>query len=218
MKFNLYSTLWMDPAFYIAAGVFALALFLLVFSIRKYLEIKNGSDFEEPGDRAEEIQGELPLTAVDVTREPAVAQDAAAAALRVEAQAESPAQPSPFASSPAPIAEAMPIGGAQGQKGWAQPAAAQAEAPEAPKPAAAAAQPDAAAHASSRAEEFVKGLYQNMSSLDARLKNIEAAFSKRSVNRDFAVTFLEDMISDYDSLDKEKIKARIEYLVADLKK
>ena len=100
MKFNLYSTLWMDPAFYIAAGVFALALFLLVFSIRKYLEIKNGSDFEEPGDRAEEIQGELPLTAVDVTREPAVAQDAAAAALRVEAQAESPASSARRAAGP----------------------------------------------------------------------------------------------------------------------
>ena len=130
MKFNLYSTLWMDPAFYIAAGVFALALFLLVFSIRKYLEIKNGSDFEEPGDRAEEIQGELPLTAVDVTREPAVAQDAAAAALRVEAQAESPAQPARCRA-------------------------------EAPKPAAARrAASGASAHAS-KAEEFVKGLYQN---------------------------------------------------------
>jgi len=38
------------------------------------------------------------------------------------------------------------------------------------------------------------------------------------VNKDFTVTFLEDIISDYDSLNKEKIKARIQYLVADLKK
>jgi len=178
MRSNIYSYIWLDPAFYIAAGVFALALFLLVFSIRKYLEIKNGSDFEGSGDQAEEVQGELPLSAVDVTRETAGTREDAGAA---RAQAESPAQPAP---EPA----AVPVGDA------------------------------ASAHASSRAEEFVKGLYQNMSSLDARLKNIEAAFSKMSVNRDFTVTFLEDMISDYDSLDREKIKARIEYLVTDLKK
>jgi len=196
MKFNLYSSIWMDPAFYIAAGVFALALFLLVFSIRKYLEIKNGSDFEESGDQAEEIQGELPLSAVDVTRETAAAQDASEATIRVEAQ------------------EHPDAGGAEaGSPAQPQAAAAAEEQKPAPAPADA-----ASAHASSKAEEFVKGLYQNMSSLDARLKNIEAAFSKMSVNRDFTVTFLEDIISDYDSLDKEKIKARIQYLVGDLKK
>ena len=188
MKFNLYSSIWLDPAFYIAAGVFALALFLAVFSIRKYLEIKNGSDFEEPGAQAEEVQGELPLSAVDVTGVAAEAQSPVRDEARERAgeglaQAESPAQP------------------------------AAAAAVKEPEPAAA-----ASAHASSKAEEFVKGLYQNMASLDSRLKNIEAAFSKMSVNRDFTVTFLEDIISDFDSLDKEKIKARIEYLVSDLKK
>ena len=60
MKFNIY-TVWMDPNFYIAAVVFALALFLLVFSIRKYLEIENQSDFEKTDDEAGEVQGELPM-------------------------------------------------------------------------------------------------------------------------------------------------------------
>ncbi|OGS28763.1 MAG: hypothetical protein A2218_11390 [Elusimicrobia bacterium RIFOXYA2_FULL_53_38] len=166
MKFNI----WTNPAFYTVAGVFALSLFLLVFSIRKYLELKNGSDFEESGGEAEEVQGELPLPAVD------------------EAAQESDA------ANQTPAAEE-----------YSEPAPAPGDNAELPR-------------ASSRAEEFVKGIYENMSSFDGRLKNIEAAFSKISVNKDFTVTFLEDIISDYDSLDKEKIKARIQYLVADLKK
>ena len=54
--------------------------------------------------------------------------------------------------------------------------------------------------------------------MDARLKNIEASVSKSRVNSDFTVKFLEDILSDLDALDKEKIKARIEYLLSDLKK
>jgi hypothetical protein len=84
--------------------------------------------------------------------------------------------------------------------------------PDSPPP------PDSGPQSSSKAEEFVKGLYQNLASLDGRLKNIEAAFSKANVNRDFTVTFLGDMIAEFDALDKEKIKARIEYLLSDLKK
>jgi len=168
MKFNI----WTNPAFYTVAAVFALALFLLVFSIRKYLELKNGSDFEESGGEAEEVQGELPLPAVDEA-----AQEYDAANQTPAAAAEEYSEP-----APAPGDNAEP------------------------------------SRASSRAEEFVKGLYENMASFDGRLKNIEAAFSKMGVNKDFTVTFLEDIISDYDSLNKEKIKARIQYLVADLKK
>jgi len=160
MKFNLCS-FWLDPAFYLAAGVFALALLLLVFSIRKYLEIKNKSDFEELSGEAAEVQDELPLASAEAVK---------------------PAHD------------------------------------EAPAPVAAVAEPASHPDNPSKAEEFVKGLYQNMASLDARLKNIEAIFSKAKVNRDFTVTFLEDMVADFDALDKEKIKARIEYLVEDLKK
>ena len=163
MKFNIYSV-WLDPVFYIAVVIFAVALFLLVFSIRKYLEIKNKSDFEEADDEAGEVQDELPL-------------------------AEPPAEE----SDPRLVSEVLP---------------APAETPAA----------GAASASPSRAEEFVKGLYDRLASLDGRVKNIEAALSKSKINRDFTTKFLEDIVTDFDSLDKAKIKARIEYLMADLKK
>ncbi len=68
------------------------------------------------------------------------------------------------------------------------------------------------------AETFVRGIYEGISGLDSRLKNIEASLSKGRVNGDFTVKFLEDILLDIDNLDKQKIKARIEYLLSDLKK
>ncbi|MBI4801873.1 MAG: hypothetical protein HY796_05050 [Elusimicrobia bacterium] len=84
-------------------------------------------------------------------------------------------------------------------------------------PAEAASAPETA-HEISKAEEFVKGLYRNMASLDGRMKNIEAVIAKAGVNREFTATFLEDMLADFDALNKEKIKARLQYLLSDLKK
>jgi hypothetical protein len=69
-----------------------------------------------------------------------------------------------------------------------------------------------------RAENFVRGIYAGITDLDERMKGIEEALSKGRVNNDFAVKFLEDMLQDLDALDKAKIKARIEYLLSDLKK
>lgn len=69
-----------------------------------------------------------------------------------------------------------------------------------------------------KAETFVRGIYEGISGIDARLKGIEARLSKGSVNNEFTVKFLEDILQDMDNLDKTKIKARIEYLVKDLKK
>jgi hypothetical protein len=69
-----------------------------------------------------------------------------------------------------------------------------------------------------RAENFVRGIYAGISDLDERMKGIEAALSKSHVNSDFTVKFLEDILQDIDSLDKTKIKNRIEYLLSDLKK
>ena len=40
MKFNIY-TAWMDPIFYAAAAIFSVSLFSLVYSIRRYVELKN---------------------------------------------------------------------------------------------------------------------------------------------------------------------------------
>ncbi|MFA6433988.1 MAG: hypothetical protein WCW52_04770 [Elusimicrobiales bacterium] len=159
MKFGIY-TVWLDPSFYIAAAVFAFSLFLLVFSIRKYLGIKNRSDYEEAGNEAVEVQGELPL-----------------------------------AAAPAPAGH-------------------EAKEPDAPASAAG----EAPSGAPSRAEEFVKGLYASLASLDGRVKNIEADLSRSRINRDFTVKFLEDIVSDFDALDKTKIRSRIEYLLSDLKK
>ncbi len=180
MKFNIY-TVWMDPNFYIAAVVFALALFLLVFSIRKYLEIENQSDFEKTDDEAGEVQGELPMAGGGQE-----VFDTASTRVSAEAVAEDP--------EPGSFSEASD-----------EPAAV-------PPPA------EAETISMSRAEEFVKGLYEHLASLDGRVKNIEADLSRSKVNRDFTAKFLEDMVADFDSLDKTKIKSRIEYLLADLKK
>ncbi|MCX5792058.1 MAG: hypothetical protein NTY45_07560 [Elusimicrobia bacterium] len=69
----------------------------------------------------------------------------------------------------------------------------------------------------SRAEEFVKGLYDRLLSLDGRVKNIENDLSS-GLNRDFTTKFLEDLIADLESLDKLTIRSRIEYLLKDIKK
>lgn len=165
-KFNLYSA-WMDTDFYFWALLFSAALFALIYSIRKYLELAN-LDFSD-----EEIEG-----------------DAAG-------------------SLPAP--EAQPQSYAAAELAAPPETAEQPELQGAPSPAAESAAP-------SPAESFVRGIYEGISGLDARLKDIEASLLKGRSGNEFAVKFLEDMASDIDSLDKAKIKARIEYLLSDLKK
>lgn len=167
-KFNFYSA-WMDPVFYAWAALFAAALFALVYSIRRYLELKNSGVFEEEAD----------LLGGAAATHPAEDPEA-----RPMEQPELPAA--------APVA--------------------------APAPAVSRPLPSAAAPEANRAETFVRGIYEGISGLDARLKGIEASLSKSRVNNDFTVKFLEDILQDIDSLDKEKLKARIEYLVSDLKK
>jgi hypothetical protein len=161
-KFNFYSA-WMDPVFYLWGAVFAAALFALVYSIRRYLEIKNSGVFEE----------ELP------------AEDILPGGSGEETPAEQPELPEP---EPVPAAEPAPA----------------AEAPQ----------------QGNRAETFVRGIYEGISGLDARMKAIEVRLSSGGgrANSDFAVKFLEDILQDYDTLDKTKIKARIEFLLSDLKK
>ncbi len=174
--FNFYSV-WMDPVFYLWGLAAAAALFGLVYSIRRYVELKNESPFgEEPG-------------ASDVADLPSVAEDPAL-----------------------PVADAAP---AQPELPISEPPRREAPAP-APEPA-----PAPAAHPAagiSPAENFVRGIYEGISGLDSRLKAIESHISKSKVNSDFTVTFLEDIVQDFDSLDKQKIKARLEYLISDLKK
>jgi len=159
-KFNFYSA-WMDPVFYLWAVAAAAALFALVYSIRRYLELKNAAVFgEEAASDAAVSDDLLP----PVAEQPELS----------EAEQEAAAQPQPAA------AEAAPGG--------------------------------------NRAETFVRGIYEGISGLDARMKGIEAALSKSRVNNDFTVKFLEDILQDIETLDKPKLKARIEYLLSDLKK
>jgi len=175
-KFTLYS-LWMDYIFYIWIAAFFFSLFALVYSIRKYLELKNAAfDDEEP----------------EISEDPALQSGILSAP--------------DFPASPAPV-----------------PAPAPAPAPraEAPRREAVREAPAAAPVVSgpaSPAETFVHGIYDGISGLDARLKSLEASLAKGRVNNDFAVKFLEDIVQDIDTLDKAKIKARIEYLLTDLKK
>jgi len=69
----------------------------------------------------------------------------------------------------------------------------------------------------SPAEEFVKNISDYMKDLDSRMKNIEKNLAKKD-KQEQTVKFLSDIVSDYENLDKEKIKARIEFLISDLKK
>ncbi|MEW5951322.1 MAG: hypothetical protein GX447_03865 [Elusimicrobia bacterium] len=71
----------------------------------------------------------------------------------------------------------------------------------------------------SPAEEFIKDISDSLSNIDKRLSKLEAAEKeKNKKSEEFALKFLEDIINDYDSLDKEKVKARIQFLISDLKK
>ena len=184
-KLNLFLT-WMDPYLYLWALLFASGLFMLVYSIRKYLELAN-SDFSEEEE------------------------DAAAGA-------------SPQAGPAPEFAEAAVTGAGQeagpifsgGLMASEVAAALVAEAAVFEQPGAG---PEAAAEAAaSPAENFVRGIYVGISGLDARLKDIEVSLLKGRSNNDYAVKFLEDITADIDSLDKAKIKARLEYLLSDLKK
>lgn len=75
----------------------------------------------------------------------------------------------------------------------------------------------------SPAEVFVKNIGDSLSSINERLARLESLQTspkgkgEKNIN-EFVLKFLEDIVNDYDSLDKEKIKARIQFLISDLKK
>lgn len=194
-RFNLYSA-WIDPYFYVWAAVFFAALFAMVYSIRRYLELKNAADFgeEEPQQPALPGTEENPF---------------------LEQPAEEPsamAEEKTLVLEPGQQQEFLAAAAAAQQQARPEPAAGPAPEPEPAQPAAQAAEDH------TKAENFVRGIYAGISDLDERMKGIEAALSKGRVNNDFAVQFLEDILQDIENLDKSKIKARIEYLLSDLKK
>jgi hypothetical protein len=189
-NFNLYSA-WTDSYFYVWAAVFAGALFAMVYSIRRYLELKNAASLEEEPEPLEN---------------PFLGEPAPAPEEEKALDSEPPAQP---AAADIPDAEKTLV--------VPPPFPAEPESGEAPAPQAAPV-PAPAHEEHGRAENFVRGIYAGITDLDERMKGIEEALSKGRVNNDFAVKFLEDMLQDLDALDKAKIKARIEYLLSDLKK
>lgn len=194
-RFDLYSA-WIDPRFYAWGAVFAAALFLFVYSLRRFFALK-GAAPEAAGPAPE---GEAEINPFLEEPAAAPAEEPAAAPQEEKTLVLAPGEQQAFLSA----AEAA---GAE----EAQP---QAELPAAEEPAPAPA-PQEDRHA---AENFVRGIYAGISDLDERMKGIEAALSKSHVNNDFTVKFLEDMLQDIENLDKSKIRARIEYLISDLKK
>ncbi len=164
---NLYS-IWVDPFFYIAAAIFVTALILLVYSVKKYIEMENKTGFSAEGISVESIT-------------------------------------SPAASHP-PQAEA--------EDAWhvAEPGV---ESVEETIPAPVQEQPlqDHSEQSGSKAEIFLKGVVDNLLSLDERLKNIETVLAKNKSTVNFTIEYLEDLIEKIDEADKEKIKSRLEYLI-----
>ncbi|OGR65584.1 MAG: hypothetical protein A2X30_00720 [Elusimicrobia bacterium GWB2_63_16] len=197
-NFNLYSA-WMDPYFYVWAAVFAAALFALIYSLRSFMALKDARPEEEEAAPAAEPEAQEQNPFLD---EPAGEKTLVLAP--GEQQAYLPPEPEEQA---APEAAAEVPAEVPAEEPRPEPA------PEPAAPSSAAARAD-----NNRAENFVRGIYEGISDLDERMKGIEAALSKSRVNNDFTVKFLEDVLQDIDNLDKTKIKARIEYLLADLKK
>jgi len=68
-----------------------------------------------------------------------------------------------------------------------------------------------------KAEAFLKGLYQNMSDMDQRLKSVEKKLSEKKLDSEFALKMIEEILEEYDSLHKEEIKTRLSYLAQSLK-
>lgn len=192
-KLSSYS-FWIDPNFYLWAALFGVALVSLIYSIRRYLELKNASEEDEEVPPA----GDMPAADAGQAAEEPERAIAAAPSFQPDFS-EAPREEGEPAGETAPEAGSVPASGAAA-------------------PVEAAVGTGTGPHDFNRAENFVRGIYAGISDLDERMKNIEAALSKSRVNGDFTVTFLEDVLQDLDSLDKAKIRARIEYLISDLKK
>lgn len=207
--------LWSDAFFYIYFAAFAGALAFMVYAIRRWLELKNEQPYEEEESLEESLQApsqheELP------------------------AGAEAAPEPAPaFETAPEPAPEAPPQEFTDPEKTVVVPnieemmaqaseeAAAAVSHEAAPEPELAPAyeesRPAPAAQGSARAEEFVRGIYGHIAGIETRLGAIEDSIARGGGNRQFAVKFLEGLLEDYDSLSVAKIKARVEYLISDLK-
>ena len=224
MKVPLYY-LWTDTMFYVYCTAFIMSLASLIYSIRGYLELANAAPYDEEIPDTEAMAAaaeaeaiapaeELPVGSADLEKTVVVSnieelisgsvQEAQAGA---QAPAQGPEQAEPAAQADIPALAEEQADEPPAQEPAQQPARQeQAEVRE------------LASRDNSKAEEFVKGIYDHISHIDSRLDLIETSVAKKNVNGEFAMRFLEDMMTDFDTLNREKIKARIQFLISDLKK
>ncbi len=212
MNFNFYS-LWIDPIFYISVAVFALFLFLLVYSIRRYRGIGqaegnrqqatgNEQEIEEPVDTEvlQEQEMEMPIENLEQ-------ESLAAEVPKSEQKMEMPAQEEDFEKTviaqPADM-PTEPLVVAENTENIVeqQEYDIQGDIPE----------------DLSEAKDFVKGIFNGITDIDERLKAVESTLSERKLNGDFALRYLEDILEEYEAMDKTAVKSKLEYLIADLKK
>jgi len=200
MKIPLYY-IWGDTMFYAYAAVFAAALAGLVYAIRRWLELKNSLPYEEEFMSAEELSA----PAEELVPTPMA---------EVELPPQEDTAPEAGPQGYADPEKTVVVANVEELVAQATLEAAQAIVYDS-APAAAPALP--AAHENARAEEFVKGIYEHIAGIEARMGAIEESIAKGGGNRHFTVKFLEGILEDYDTLSVGKIKARVEYLVSDLK-
>ena len=229
MTFNFYS-LWIDPVFYISVAVFVLFLFLLVYSIRRYMEIVNSEQKAESREQEMENPVDIEVLQEQEMQNSATAQQYGSVAENSEQKMEMPVEN----LEQEPVADEVPLQESEvevpiGEEAFEKTVIAHSsEMPADPAPVneemtenmveEAPAQQEQPTEDLSKAEDFVKGIFNGIEDIDERLKAVESTLSERKLNGDFALRYLEDILDEYDSMDKTAVKSRIEYLIADLKK
>ncbi len=172
---NFYS-IWVDPFFYIAAAIFVTALILLVYSVKRYIEMENKTGFSAEG------------VCVDNGISPAVLDAGHVADLHAPGASETLSRHVVEPGVENIAAEDSNIS----QKQTLQ---------------------EESEQSGSKAEIFLKGVHDNLLSLDERLKNIETVLAKNKSTVNFTIEYIEDLIEKIGETDKEKIKSRLEYLL-----
>lgn len=227
MKFPLYN-LWMDNMFYVYLGALAASLFGLFYSARALLRPARPENREpfpaqpvtEEAPEPVELIEELPLPAADPGEKTVVVENMAELAA-AQAAAEAPAAPEPAADPEKTVVvgnvEELVAAAQAGPDIGELIAQAEAEAalPAEPAPAPAE-EPGPGSPAPSSPEELVRGIYSRISGMDARVQAIEEHL-KTGGGRHFAAKFLEGVLEDFDTLSEPKIKARLQYLLSDLR-
>ena len=189
-KLDIYS-LWIDPVFYVSAFAFALFLILLIYSVRRYIEASNAA---EDGIMEEEINRDMEDSA-------GLSGETLAATKSDEQEMENLVEEEPFEKTVVAQESEMPM---ETDSAYENPESIAEQIP--------------VGEDVSKAGEFVKGIFNGISDIDERLKSVEKTLAARKLNADFALRLLEDILEEYDSINKEEIKVKIKYLVDDLKK